>query len=159
MVTFLQRTFILLVYAHVGRKQDIAVDKPLNVALWFDLIKEDIVSDLISSFSTVISLASRLREISKNIEDAEFKNLVADLSLELADAKMKIAALISENAEMKEMVHALTSASGEVCPKCNNRTFELISTRPHPTFGRLGCKERQYKCSGCGFSEAKMVNS
>lgn len=116
------------------------------------------MSDLISSVSTAISLASRLREISKNIEDAEFKNLVADLSLELADAKMKLATLVSENAEMKEKIHALTSATGEVCPKCNNRTFELISTRPHPTFGELGSKERQYECSGCGFSETKMVD-
>jgi predicted nucleic-acid-binding Zn-ribbon protein len=115
------------------------------------------VSDLISSVSTAITLASRLREIGKNIEDAEFKNLVADLSLELADAKMNIATLVSENAELKEKLQALTSATGELCPKCNNRTFEIVSTKPHPVFGEVGAKEREYKCSGCGFTESKLV--
>lgn len=115
------------------------------------------MADIISSVSTAISLAARLREISKSIENAEFKNLLADLSLELAEAKLKMADLISENAAMKEKINSLTSATGEVCPRCNNRTFEIISTRKHPTFGRLGAKEREYKCSGCGFAETKFV--
>jgi len=115
------------------------------------------VTDIISSVSTAITLATRLREISKNIEDAEFKNLLADLSLELADAKLKMADLISENAEMKEQLHSLTSASGEKCPKCNNRTFELISTKPHPVFGEVGAKERTYVCSVCSFEESKLI--
>src|SRR5690606_27986653 len=115
------------------------------------------MADIISSVSTAITLATRLREISKNIENAEIKNLLADLSLELADAKLKMADLISENAAMKEKLNSLTSATGELCPKCNNRTFEIISTKRHPTFGDLGAKEREYKCSGCGFSESKFI--
>lgn len=115
--------------------------------------------DIISTVSTAITIASRLRDISKNIEDAEFKNLLADLNLELADAKLKISELVIENAELKEKIHSLTSASGERCPKCNNRTFEIISTKPHPIFGELGAKEREYKCSGCGFSESKFIDS
>jgi len=115
------------------------------------------MADLVSSVTTAITIASRLREIGKNIENAEFKNLIADLSLKLADAKLKIADLVSENAEMKEQIHALTSASGERCPKCSNRTFEIISTKPHPIMGDLGIKERQYECSGCGFSESKVI--
>jgi Zn finger protein HypA/HybF involved in hydrogenase expression len=115
------------------------------------------VADLISSVSTAISLATRLREISKNIEDAEFKNLLADLSLELADAKLKIADLVSENAELKEKMHSLTSATGERCPKCKNPTFEIISTKPHGIFGDMGAKEREYKCSACGFAESKFI--
>ncbi|MCV3263343.1 hypothetical protein OGZ01_11815 [Vibrio harveyi] len=51
------------------------------------------MADLLSSVSTAISLATRLREIGKNIEDAEFKNILADLSLELADSKLKMADL------------------------------------------------------------------
>ena len=109
------------------------------------------MADIISSVSTAITLAGRLREISKNIENAEFKNLLADLSLELADAKLKMADL------MKEKLNALTSATGELCPKCNNRTFEIISTKKHPTFGDLGAQEREYKCSGCGFAESKFI--
>lgn len=115
------------------------------------------MADLITTVSTAISLATRLREISKNIEDAEFKNLLADLNLELADAKMKMADLISENAEMKAKLDSLTSATGEPCPKCNNRTFQIVSTRAHPTFGDMGAKEREYKCSGCGFEESKLI--
>jgi DNA-directed RNA polymerase subunit RPC12/RpoP len=115
------------------------------------------VADIVSTVSTAISLATRLREIGKNIENAEFKNLLADLSLELADAKQKLAELISENAELKEKLHSLTSATGVICPKCNNRTFEIISTKPHPIFGEVGAKEREYKCSVCGFAESKLI--
>ncbi|WP_417560145.1 hypothetical protein [Marinomonas sp.] len=116
------------------------------------------MADLISTVSSAITLASRLREISKNIEDAEFKNLLADLSLELADAKLKIADLISENADLREKFQHLTSATGEKCPKCNNRTFEIISTKPHKIFGDMGAKEREYRCSGCGFEESKLID-
>ncbi|MGX9523077.1 hypothetical protein ACWX0P_30640 [Vibrio mediterranei] len=47
------------------------------------------MADLLSSVSTPISLTTRLREIGKNIEDVEFKNILADLSIELADSKLK----------------------------------------------------------------------
>ena len=115
------------------------------------------MTDLVSTISIAISLASRLREISKNIESAEFKNVLADLSLELAEAKLKMADLISENASLKEALASLTSATGEKCPKCNNRTFQLISSKPHPAFGDLGTKEREYKCSGCSFTDSLLV--
>lgn len=116
------------------------------------------MGDLIATVSTAITLATRLREISKNVGDAEFKNLLADLSLELADAKLKIADLLNENAGLREKLNSLTSATGERCPKCNNRTFEIISTRPHPIFGEVGAKEREYKCSACGFAESKFID-
>jgi len=115
------------------------------------------VADIISSLSSAITLSTRLREISKNIENAEFKNLLADLSLELADAKLKISELVNENTELKEGLQSLKTASGERCPKCNYRTFELISTRPHPVFGDIGTKERLYKCSSCEFEETKLI--
>jgi len=117
------------------------------------------MADLVTTVSTAISLATRLREISKNVENSEFKNLLADLNLELADAKMKMADLISENADMKEKLASLTSATGELCPKCNNRTFQIIATRSHPTFGAVGAKERDYECSGCGFKESKLIKA
>ncbi len=115
------------------------------------------MGDLITTVSTAITLATRLREISKNIESAEFKNLLADLNLELADAKLKIADLINENAELSEKLNSLTSATGERCPKCNNRTYEIISTKPHPIFGEMGAKDREYKCSTCGFAESIFI--
>jgi hypothetical protein len=115
------------------------------------------MTDIISTITTAVSLASRLREISKNIENAEFKNILADLSLELADTKLKVAELVTENAELKEKLSSLTSATGESCPSCKNRTYKIISTKPHPELGDLGCKERQYTCSSCGFSEAVLI--
>jgi hypothetical protein len=64
--------------------------------------------DVISTINNSISIVSRLREISKNISEAEFKNLLADLSNELADAKIliatlkeQVAALKQENAQLK----------------------------------------------------------
>jgi len=48
-----------------------------------------------------------LKEVSKNIEDAEFKNLLADLNLELADTKLRLAEIVVENSELKEKVSQL----------------------------------------------------
>lgn len=58
-----------------------------------------------------ISLVRRLREISKNISEAEFKNLLADLSNELADAKLQIAALKEQLAAQAEEIRALRRAA------------------------------------------------
>lgn len=65
------------------------------------------MGDLITSISTAISIAKRLNEIGKNIQDAEFKNLLADLSLELADTKLKLSEVVSENAELKQEISQL----------------------------------------------------
>lgn len=72
------------------------------------------MADIISGMSTAITLATRLREISKNIGDAEFKNILADLSLELADAKMKIADLISQNADLKGQLNSAVSTRSKL---------------------------------------------
>lgn len=58
--------------------------------------------DIITTISTSISLARRLREISKNIEDAEFKGLLADLSSELADLKLEAASLKEQIVTLQE---------------------------------------------------------
>jgi len=117
------------------------------------------MADMISSIATAFTLATRLKEISKNLEGAEFKNLLADLSIELADAKLKMADLISENIELKQKIAEITSAVGETCPSCKNRSFKLISSKPHKTFGRLGVMERMYECSTCGFKEPRTIES
>lgn len=58
--------------------------------------------DIITTISTSITLAKRLREISKDIEDAEFKGLLADLSSELADLKLEAAYLKEQLASLQE---------------------------------------------------------
>ena len=113
--------------------------------------------DLINSVSHAITLALRLREISENIKEAEFKSVLADLTLELADVKMKLAGVLEENASLKERIHELEGTEGEPCPKCHQRGWHIESSRADPTFGGLGVMRRVYKCSLCGFTEEKSV--
>jgi hypothetical protein len=47
-------------------------------------------SDLLPAISRAVTLATRLRVISERGRDAEFKGIVADLLLELAEAQMKL---------------------------------------------------------------------
>ena len=63
--------------------------------------------EILSTLSTAISLAVRLREISKNIEDAEFKNLLADLSLELATLKIEMADIQIKSLEKNNEIESL----------------------------------------------------
>ena len=74
--------------------------------------------DIVSAVGNSISLVQRLREISKNIAEAEFKNLLADLSSELADVKLEAAALKERLADLQEenRILKLTTASGDEKP-------------------------------------------
>ncbi|MGF1850533.1 hypothetical protein L4C44_01410 [Vibrio satsumensis] len=70
------------------------------------------MSDVLGSIGQAIGLAKRLREISKNIEDAEFKNLLADLNLELADTKLALADVMEQNYQLKSEVNELKNSQG-----------------------------------------------
>jgi hypothetical protein len=115
------------------------------------------MTDIASSIATAITLAQRLREISNNIKDAEFKNLLADLSLELADVKLKLAGVLEENIDLKNQIQKLKNVDGEPCPRCRKRGWDIVDSRPDPMMGEVGAVRRTYKCSICGFSEAKVV--
>ncbi len=69
--------------------------------------------DVISTINNSITIVSRLREISKNVSEAEFRNLLADLSNELADAKLQIASLKEQLAKLSEENAALKATSPE----------------------------------------------
>ncbi|TAK83988.1 MAG: hypothetical protein EPO20_16145 [Betaproteobacteria bacterium] len=73
--------------------------------------------DIISTINNSISIVSRLREISKNISEAEFKNLLADLSNELADAKLQMAELKEDVAKLKSENMALKASRPEAKEK------------------------------------------
>ena len=60
------------------------------------------MSDIVIAIQSSIEIVSRLRKLSKKIEDAEFKMLVADLTSELADAIVEASNLKMELAELKE---------------------------------------------------------
>ena len=126
------------------------------------------MADLMSTMATAISLAVRLREISKNIEDAEFKNLLADLSLELADAKLGMADTLVKSMDKDKEIEALkgklknktktvgfhaaryyVAENGEptgspFCPTCYAKDHELY---PLINWSR---KEFTNKCGVCG---------
>ena len=67
--------------------------------------------DVLATINHSISLVTRLREISKNLTEAEFKNLLADLSNELADAKIHIADLKYQLAAQADEIRSLKAAS------------------------------------------------
>jgi hypothetical protein len=123
--------------------------------------------DLMSAMSTAISLAGRLREISKNVGDAEFKNILADLSLELADAKLAMADIQVKGIDKDKEIEALkeklknkvktvgfqgaryyANNDGEptgspFCPTCYAKDHELY---PLTSWSR---KEYTNKCGVC----------
>lgn len=77
--------------------------------------------DVIASIQSAIDIAAKLRVLSKKVEDADFKMLLADLSGDLADAKLEVAQLkieisrlTSENAELKEKLNARVTSKPDV---------------------------------------------
>ena len=65
--------------------------------------------DVISSVNSAIKLVLRLREVAKNINEAEIRSLIADLANELSDVKLalaeqkeRLASLMEENRVLKE---------------------------------------------------------
>ena len=80
------------------------------------------MADLMSTMTTAISLARRLREINKNIEDAEFKNILADLSLELADVKLALADIQVKGIEKDKEIDFLKE-------KLKNKTIGFLGAR------------------------------
>jgi hypothetical protein len=111
----------------------------------------------ITAITNAIGLLTRLREISANIRDAEFKNLLADLSLELAEVKIKMAGLMNENLDLQNKIKELESVEGDPCPRCHKRGWQLEKSEKHPDLGEMGILLRTYKCSFCGLTEEIMV--
>jgi hypothetical protein len=111
----------------------------------------------ITAITNAISLLTRLKQISGNIRDAEFKNLLADLSLELAEVKIKMASLMNENLELQNKIKELESVEGDPCPRCHKRGWQIENSKPDKVYGIIGGIRRTYKCSFCGFSEEELI--
>ena len=120
------------------------------------------MSDLIATATTAIQLVTRLREINKNIANAEFSSALADLSLELSELKIQVAGLLEENDGLKRQLakkgeidlvfrgFAYYSASGDgpFCPGCYDaREKQVRLSKAAPGFDVFGshscpvCKE------------------
>jgi hypothetical protein len=113
--------------------------------------------DLISSVTAAIATVKKLKEVGDKIRDADLKNLLADLSLELAEIKTQLADLTDENRQLKTKIRELESVECDPCPKCRKRGWHLEDSHPDPTFGPLGGIRRIYQCSLCGFSESELI--
>src|SRR5260370_13486539 len=103
--------------------------------------------EIVSSISSAIAIAKKLREVSDKIKDADLKNLLADLTLELAEIKTHLAEVMEENTRLKAKISDLESTEGEKCLKCLKRGWKLESGHPDPVFGELGGRRRIYKCT------------
>ncbi|GAB3672233.1 hypothetical protein [Salinisphaera aquimarina] len=115
------------------------------------------MADLISTTTTAIQLVSRLREVNKNIANAEFNNLIADLSIELANMKVQVAGLIEEhdslrrqlssknNPELtfKEFAYYSEDGDGPFCPGCYDSDGKKVRlakfSGAFKTFGSHNC--------------------
>lgn len=115
------------------------------------------MADLISTVSTALSIASRLKKVSDKIRDAEFRNLLADLSIELAELKSNAADLIEENTRLRQQLNELDTSPADPCPRCRKRTYVVTKSEPDKQFGKLGGLRRTYACSSCGLTEEKVV--
>ena len=85
--------------------------------------------EALNTISNAITLAKQLREISKNIEEAEFKNVLADLMIQLANVKI-------ESADAKERIADLMAKNGE--PEEDLERVATAETDP-PTGIKWGC--------------------
>ncbi|HEY0884171.1 MAG TPA: hypothetical protein VGE20_02755 [Ramlibacter sp.] len=120
--------------------------------------------DVLSSLQHAIDIAGKLRALSKKVEDADFKMLVADLSNDLADAKLEAATLKGELArltdanrelqgklaqrdaakpDLNEGAYTFSGEKGHFCTACFDVRRERVRvTRlspPFDTFGRWEC--------------------
>ncbi|NLF99548.1 MAG: hypothetical protein GX565_05285 [Lentisphaerae bacterium] len=113
------------------------------------------MADLISAVTTAIGIARKLREVEERLHDAELKCLLADLSLELAETKVKLSELIQENQQLKQQVAKLECAE-DICPKCKKQGWAMEKSEPDRIFGPLGGLRKTFLCRLCGYSEEKL---
>ena len=115
------------------------------------------MSEIFSTIASAISTAKKLKELSDKARDAEFKNLVADLHLQLAETKTQLADLMQDNTRLKDKIRSLESVQCAPCPSCRKPGWHVEKSERDSLFGEVGGIRRTYKCSFCGFSEEKLV--
>ena len=114
------------------------------------------MSDLLPGISRAVSLATRLRVISERARDAQFKQLVADLLLELAEVQLKLDELMNENAALRGQLQTQGNPKGERCPRCFELGWRVTGSRAH---GQLGGMVQTYGCAKCGLKEEVVVKA
>lgn len=125
------------------------------------------MTDVVAAIQSAIEIVGRLRTLSKKVEEAEFKMLLADLSSDLAEAKLEVANLKFELADMKQHLQAAESKlqqreslrpilmdgaysfdgdTGHYCTACfDTKDKKVRLTRLPPDFCDLG----KWQCPAC----------
>jgi hypothetical protein len=109
----------------------------------------------VQSLNRAITLATRLRASSeKNKANAEFKGMIDDILLELAEVQLKLEEMFTENVSLKTQAHAKANPKGELCPRCGEFGWKVTGSRPH---GQQGAIAQIYACPKCGLKEEVLV--
>lgn len=113
--------------------------------------------------TTAIELGKKLFAAANAVRDADIKMLVADLQLQLAEAKHRMAAIIEENLSLKgDLARALQPAGdmqvgecglyykpngdGPFCTACHDSTGKEIRVSAMPVYLHGTIK---YRCNVC----------
>ena len=123
--------------------------------------------EVVQALQSAIDITGKLRNLSKKIEDSEFKMLLADLLGELADAKVKVAQLQGDLAKLTEENQTLTTKlntkstlkpiykdgaysfeddDGAFCTACfDTKQQQVRLSRLEPPFDTFG----KWECPSC----------
>lgn len=119
--------------------------------------------ELIAGISSAIEIGKKLKALNTKIKDADLNMFIADLNIELANAKNNIAILLDENTKLKAEIEKLnfkklevlqfkggayynSNGDGPFCPNCydgKQKTSRLVEN--NPDFKFVG----NYICSVC----------
>jgi hypothetical protein len=95
--------------------------------------------DIIPAIQSAISIVQKLRELNQKVGDADMKMLLADLSNDLADAKLEAARLKTLLADQEEEIGRLKHIKG---------SGNLVAPRYDGTVYRVEGDESAF-CPGC----------
>ena len=103
--------------------------------------------DVVASIQGAIEIVGKLRALSKTVENADFKMLLADLSGELADAKLSVA-------ELKIQLAAALDVNRNLTEQIERRTVEtpIITDGVYTFAGREG-----HFCTACYDSKNQLA--
>ncbi|WP_326914818.1 hypothetical protein [Sphingopyxis chilensis] len=124
--------------------------------------------DIVAAIQTSIEVVKKLRELSKKVDNAEFKMLLADLSSELGDAKLEAASLKVDLADLRsknlELIEKLEARQlgkpslvegvyafsddpdGRFCTNCFDTRHQRVRVaQQHPPFDVFG----KWNCPSC----------
>lgn len=113
------------------------------------------MNELAQMIGSCMGLVARLRTLSERSRDPDFKQIVADLLLQLAEVQLKLDEVLSDGSAPK----AQGKPQVELCPRCGELGWKPVDTRGQGTVGISGRMSRTYKCAKCGLKEEVPVGT